>query len=359
MIVIVSIIIVSLGLLFWLALSVCPIQSRKERPHNAPFVSILIALRNEQENVPVLCQSLKLLTYPAEQFEILFGNDDSEDDTLIELEKHKPDQARVYTSDKSETGVYGKQSVLSALAAHAKGEYLLLTDADMTFNPDWIQAMLAQAESEQTMIVGLTKVAGSGWFAQMQNMDWLINECVLVFLSKLGLGLTAWGNNMLIAKSTYERIGGHSQLDPTIVEDVALLQQLKANGGRLIINTHPKAVATTQAAATWTALLHQRKRWMKGLAYTGRWVWFGGIIKIFVWPALLFLVLQSPVWWSLVVLLLLSKYLVFSRMARLTKCHISILHLLVFEIYELVFYFLTFAFYLFPNQIVWKGRKYQ
>ncbi|UXX78891.1 glycosyltransferase [Reichenbachiella carrageenanivorans] len=325
----------------------------------SPFVSILIALRNEQNNVPALCQSLKSLTYPVGQFEILFGNDDSEDDTLEELKKHKPDQAKIFSYSNDDTGAYGKQRVLSALATQAKGTYVLFTDADMIFDPEWVQAMLIRADSKQALTVGLTKVDGEGWFAQMQNMDWLINECVLVFFSKLGVGLTAWGNNMLIAKSTYESIGGHSQLDPTIVEDVALLQRLKANGGQLVINTCPKAVASTKPELTWVALFHQRKRWMQGLSHASIWIWLAGFVKLLIWPSLLFLLLQSQVAWGLVALLLGSKYLVFNRITQLTKCHFSITHLLIFEIYELVFYFLTFAFYLFPTQIVWKGRKYQ
>ncbi|MCD8540713.1 MAG: glycosyltransferase [Leadbetterella sp.] len=48
---------------------------------NHPKISILVPARNEEENLPVLLQSLRKLTYPKDKTEILLGNDGSDDRT--------------------------------------------------------------------------------------------------------------------------------------------------------------------------------------------------------------------------------------------------------------------------------------
>ncbi|WP_176214653.1 glycosyltransferase [Reichenbachiella faecimaris] len=331
-------------------------KNRKfEKP---PFVSVLIALRNEEENVAALCDSLKQLSYAKSDFEILFGNDDSEDDTLNLLERNKPVNSTIYSYGKESTGKFGKQRILSYLSEKAKGEYLLFTDADMRFQSNWIQSMLTQMTDEKEIVVGLTRVSGNRRLGYLQNIDWLFNEWVIGWFSRIGIYLTGWGNNMLIAKSAYNEIGGYAGLDDSIVEDVDLLRRLRPLGGELKVNINSGAVATTQALLDVGSLLHQRKRWMRGLAGLNPLMLLAGMIKILFWPAFSFLALYNIVWCFVAFAVIGLKYFLFMQISKSTGSRISVIHLLLFEIYDFVFYLITFAFYLLPIQVVWKGRKY-
>lgn len=351
---------VAIGLvLIWILFLSIVLLSNPERGRNAndskqPFVSILISLRNEEDNVQTLCDSLGQLTYP--NFEILLGDDDSDDPTLKWLEKFKPENAQVF-SYKNEDVSFGKQKVLAQLAKKSKGDFLLFTDADMQFHPDWIQGMLSQVSEGQEIVVGLTKVSGNSWWSKMQNMDWLFNEWIIGWFARKGIGLTAWGNNLLISKSAYHEVGGYASLKQTIIEDVTLLRALAAKGGKLVVNCDPLAVASTKSDSFYD-YLNQRKRWMIGLLKINPLIIVGGLVKWLFWPILTFLTLDNPIWILAGITVLSMKFHLMSKIGKVTNSHISLFSLLLFEIYDFVFYLLTFAFYLLPIKIDWKGRKY-
>ncbi|WP_456462665.1 glycosyltransferase [Reichenbachiella sp.] len=351
---------VAIGLvLIWILFLSIVLGSNPERGRDTndskhPFVSILISLRNEEDNVQALCDSLGQLTYP--NFEILLGDDDSGDSTLKLLEECKPENAQVFTY-KNEDGSFGKQKVLAQLAKESKGDFLLFTDADMQFHPDWIQGMLSQVSEGQEIVVGLTKVSGNDWWSKMQNLDWLFNEWIIGWFARKGIGLTAWGNNLLISKSIYQEIGGYETLDETIIEDVTLFRALASKGGKLVVNCHPFAVARTKPVSFYD-YLNQRKRWMTGLLKINPLIIVGGLVKWLFWPILILLALDNPFWIMVGITVLGMKFHLMSKIGKVTNSHISLFSLLLFEIYDFVFYLLTFAFYLLPIKIDWKGRKY-
>ncbi|MEP2023158.1 MAG: glycosyltransferase [Reichenbachiella sp.] len=323
-----------------------------------PFVSILIALRNEESQVQELCESLNDLSYPSSKYEILFGDDDSQDHTLKLLEKYQPENAKVISFDEKESGAFGKQKILAELSKLARGDYFLFTDADMLFQPNWIEGSLSGVSDRNELIVGLTTVSNSNWQSSIQNLDWLFNQYIISCFSKLGIFPTAWGNNMLISRKNYEAVGGHQSLEPTVVEDVALLRALVANGGELVVNENAAAVATTKPITTMMGLLHQRKRWMQGLVGLNPSVILTGIVKLLFWPALIVLSFYGLPWLVLGLITIIIKMVILKRMSKITKSRFSLIHLLLFEIYDFVFYFFTFVFYVLPIDLKWKGRRY-
>lgn len=358
MIVYLAIIIVLIWTTFLAVLTSYKPHLWQNESENQPFVSVLISLRNEEINIEHLCDSLRNLTYPQSSFEILIGNDDSEDRTLELLEKYKPENAIIYSFNGRETGQYGKQKVLTFLAEKAQGVYFLFTDADMVLQEEWIQGMLTHTNDRKGIVVGMTKVADKDTWSMMQNMDWLFNEWLIGWCSKFNFHLTAWGNNMTISKSHYFDIGSYGTMDSTIVEDVHLLRNSLKNGGELIFNCNPSVVATTKPANSVIELLFQRKRWMKGLIGSSPLVVIGGLIKMLFWPAMVLLALVDSSWVGIIIVVIGLKMYILRRISRYAKCQISLMHLLIFEIYDFVFYLITFAFYLLPVRVVWKGRRY-
>lgn len=324
---------------------------------NRPFVSIIIAIRNEEYHIKELCSSLSQLTYSKSNYEILLGDDESEDDTFALLEEFKPENAKVFSLRKTD-GSFGKQKVLIELANKAQGDFLLFSDADMQFNPDWIQGMLSGTSGAHEIAVGFTRVTGSDWFSRMQNIDWLFNEWVIGWFARVGVGLTAWGNNLMVSKSTYREVGGYESIEQSIVEDVALFRAIKAIKGRLVVNYNSSAVASTEPV-TFYNLLQQRKRWMKGLSGLNPLFVLGGIVKWLFWPTLLWLAFDNVNWMVVGLFVFAIKAVIMSRVNRLTNSPHSLVFLLLFEVYDFVFYLLTFAFYLLPVKLEWKGRIYR
>lgn len=323
-----------------------------------PFVSLIIAVRNEERHIEAFCSSLSALSYPKEKFEILIGNDASSDQTRQLLEKHMPDNTVLHNYTENETGQFGKQKVISDLAAKSKGEYLFFTDGDMSLPQDWIQGLLAGNEAGHNLVVGLTGVRKKSLFSKMQHIDWLFNQQIVSWFANHGIGLTAWGNNMMISKLLYDKVGGYSALGNSMVEDVDLLRAVQSAGGKLVVRQDTKTVAFTSPEKSLLSLLHQRKRWMSGVSKYRILLFVGAWMKLLFWPAVLYLSLSNIYWLSSLPIVMILKRILHRRWSKLTFIPISLPHLLLFEVYEFVFYLLTFAFRLLPVHTRWKGRKY-
>ena len=354
----ISIVIVSIWTLFLVFQLSFRTTHENQELREFPLVSILIPLRNEAHNVKRLCENLEELNYPKSKIEILFADDESDDDTFDLLKKYLPNNAQVFGSIPNNQNLVGKSRVLSFLANKAQGEYLLFTDADMLFHPDWVQNMISQTSHGSKILVGFTEVRGEGWWSKMQNIDWLSNEWIIHCFSKVGVYLAAWGNNMLISKKDYLETGGFEEIGPTIVEDVALMRACLKKDGQLKVVSSVQAVGSTHSIGGIMELIQQRKRWMSGIKGLNP-IWFiGYLIKLFFWPALVFLIVINIKWLILFFIALFCKILIYQKVPQRQTKKPSIIQVLCFECYDFVFYLITFVFYFLPFHTIWKGRNY-
>ena len=84
--------------LFWLADGI--IHNKKKHKLNntdikKPFVSIIIAARNEEHNINKLIKSIKNQTYNHNFFELIIIDDRSNDQTFNKIELHKKNMENV------------------------------------------------------------------------------------------------------------------------------------------------------------------------------------------------------------------------------------------------------------------------
>jgi cellulose synthase/poly-beta-1,6-N-acetylglucosamine synthase-like glycosyltransferase len=323
-----------------------------------PYVSILISIRNESHNIASLCHSLNQLDYPKDRFEILIGDDASSDNSFDLLMLHKPDNARLFAYSEPEVSSFGKLGVLKKLENMAKGEFLLFTDGDITFNPQWIRGMLFEPGLYPQLHLGITWVRGFHWFHQLQNMDWIINQTIIAWFSQYFPPLTAWGNNMIIDKSSFQKIQGFSDIEDTIVEDVALVRKVTSHSGRIVIKASKETLCKTNPSNTFRELIHQRARWMRGVSTLPILMKLGLIIKLAFLPCVIGFAFINP--WALILIPLkaLLLYMLARRLTNEVQEQLPVRVLIYFEIYEFITYFSSLLVYLLPFKTVWKGRKY-
>ncbi|MEQ8576750.1 MAG: glycosyltransferase, partial [Fulvivirga sp.] len=127
-------------------------KNRRKEEHKVPVewpkVSILLAVRNEEENIERCLSSLVALDYPKDKIEILIGDDNSSDGTyeLIEqLIEHHPN-CYLFKIDERVSHQKAKAKVLVQLAPKATGQYYFVTDADMRLPESWVKEMVTTAE---------------------------------------------------------------------------------------------------------------------------------------------------------------------------------------------------------------------
>jgi cellulose synthase/poly-beta-1,6-N-acetylglucosamine synthase-like glycosyltransferase len=116
--------------------------SSKILPQDLPFVSIIIAARNEEKDIRDCIQSIIDQTYPQNKFEIIVTDDYSTDGTVSIIQSFKKENILViHLADFIENknlNSYKKKSIETALQ-FAKGELIVTTDADCIAPKKWIK----------------------------------------------------------------------------------------------------------------------------------------------------------------------------------------------------------------------------
>ena len=331
-----------------------------------PRVSILVAARNEETNLPRCLASLRALHYPPHLLEILVGDDASTDRTRAVAEAALAGfagTAQVLAIAENLGLAQGKASVLAHLARRATTDYFLITDADIAVPPTWVAAMLGHAAPGVGTVTGLTVVEGPGLLAGLQRLDWLMSLALIQVGTEAGQPMTAMGNNMLITRAAYEATGGYEALPFSVTEDFALFEAVNARGFGFRQLFEPVVRATSRPAASWGALVRQRLRWLRGVAALPWHVQAGLIFFSGYWLAALGLACVGQPGWALGALALkvashCALAVAASRRAGLARP--AWWQLPAFELYSLLLTtHLTLVRLLGQRGVEWKGRRYQ
>lgn len=233
-----------------------------------PFVSVVVAARNEEYTLPNLLSTLQTQDYPPEQWEIVVVDDRSTDHTsaiVAQWQSTEP-HLRLVRIDRPSSTLGGKQHALAVAIEQCRGEIILMTDADCVVPSTWVRSMAAPFADERVGIVtGMVRLPSrDSLWVHLQRAD--LAHLLAVEWGAIGLGIpiSVIGNNLAIRCSTYNEIGGYAALNPTIVEDCAILQRtIRSRQWRVVI-AGSEATITTEPVTTVRAFLRQRARWSTG-----------------------------------------------------------------------------------------------
>ena len=354
-----------IGILFTYSFLLGRIKNKAANiPVGLPVISILVAARNEDQNILDCLQSLHALKYPEGQIEILIGNDQSTDYTQMQVEsfiQDKPKFTLFNLTGKEIPQTRGKARVLAFLAEQAKGDYFLITDADIAVPANWAKNMVAMMlNNGADMCGGTTNIAAEKTLEKFQQVDWLYFMGIIHSFASIGKPLTIVGNNMGISKKAYWSTGGYGQIPFSITEDYALFDAVSKKGYKVVQNFNSETMVYSKPLDSIKAILKQRKRWL-----TGGWelpFYYHFIIFIFgVWYfALPFLFFFN--WQMALVLLVLKAFLQLFQFIKINKLlSLKIEHPLAVFLYDLYLFVLipvTAIYFLFPSKNIWKGRRY-
>lgn len=124
--------------------------------------SIVVPMYNEQESLGILYQELNRVTDTIKdyEFEYLFVNDGSKDNTLQEIQKLAAADERVHYVSFSRN--FGKEAALYAGLSNADGDYIATMDADLQDPPSLLPQMLAMIEGQDCDNVATRRVNRKG-----------------------------------------------------------------------------------------------------------------------------------------------------------------------------------------------------
>ncbi len=248
------IIYISLLLLFvlWTVLNLIFLPSlKKEEGEDCGLVSILVPMRNEENNVKNLIKSLKELHYSNSEFLIL--NDGSTDRTEKKLseEINGDHRFRVYNGKELPEGWVGKVHACSQLSRYAKGDYFLFLDADVTVHSRIIEKCLYRVKKHKSgLITGFPRFPIHPFLGRL--LVPLQHFFVYFHLPIAISNLTRWpaftaahGAFLFFKRSSYEAMGGHEKVKSSLVEDIQLAREMKKAGFNVTLVNNTETVICT------------------------------------------------------------------------------------------------------------------
>lgn len=226
-----------------------------------PSISLCIAFRNESENLPKLLCSLQNQTYPSEFFEIIFVDDHSEDNSRQIIEQWESRFSVQVVS--LNAGEQGKKAALHVAIQTAKGAWIMSTDADCHFGPEWISTMVQLTiESRTEMVCGPVILQGSSMFSTWEALEF--SSLVASAASAIHVGRPTFCNaaNLLYQKNTYENFH-RNRTDNHLPggDDVFLMHHIHEMGGSIEFALSKNSLVFSKTQGNWKSFENQRIRW--------------------------------------------------------------------------------------------------
>ena len=337
---------------------------RQKLNPNLPFISILVAARNEEKQLPELLASFEKLDYPADRLQFLFADDQSSDRTSEILKNWcalAPNR-ETHSSLPSQTSLYndnGKANALAFLEEKATGDYYFFTDADCAVNPSWIKEGVSCFEGNIGIVIGITQVKAVTWMEKFQEIDWWLTLGFVKVATDLTIETTGLGNNMVISKEAYQKSGGFKNLPYCLTEDLEISRAIQREGFRIAHQVSPQMLAMTNPEASFQDLLSQRKRWMNGVMTLPLYWKLMLSLQFFYFVGILVLLVSEPVVGLSLVLVKIGLQGIFlTSFSNKSSVKISWTYLLVFDFYNFNTTALTILYYFWPSKTKWKSRIY-
>lgn len=106
------------------------------------FVSVIIAVRNEEANIKNLVNDIIRQDYPHEKFEVIFVNDSSTDNTPAILKHFKETHKNIFFYSLQQN-IFGKKAAISYAVKKAKGNLIISTDGDCSMASKWLSTIVS------------------------------------------------------------------------------------------------------------------------------------------------------------------------------------------------------------------------
>jgi biofilm PGA synthesis N-glycosyltransferase PgaC len=247
----------------WRLAAKLSMRDRGSESDQTPFISIVVAARNEEQCLPRLINDLRGQQYSS--FEVIIVDDHSEDCTsaICRRATEHDSRFRHITSN----GI-GKKAALSLGVGISQGSLIVTTDADCRVGPLWVAAWSKTFTNDSVMFgFGAVTMSGPTMFDRIQAMEFAT-------LVGSGAATATWGKptmcngaNLAYRKEAFVAVEGYlgNEKIPSGDDEFLMRKIGHRFPGSIRYCADTQALVTTRAAATLSKFIQQRVRW------AGKW----------------------------------------------------------------------------------------
>ena len=193
-------------------------------------VQVIIPARNEEDCIERCLQSLA--GQQGIGFEIIVVDDGSTDHTRAIAESVPG--VRVISGCEPRPGISGKCNALIQATESATAEWLLFTDADTWHYPGSLAAAVKEAEDRGVDLLSYSPEQETGSWYERTLMPVIYAELTRTYQTEqindpADPTVAANGQHILVRRSVYEELGGHTAVADKLLEDVELARLFKVS----------------------------------------------------------------------------------------------------------------------------------
>ncbi len=226
-----------------------------------PFISIMIPAHNEESVISQTVENILQIDY--EPFEIIVIDDRSTDNTasvIKDLEKKHP---QIIAFIRPKDAFPGKSAVLNDALSYAKGDAILVFDADARVERDFIKKLIPNLEPKDVGAVQARKVIRNkdeNILTRCQNNEMTIDTHFQIGRDSVKGAVELRGNGELIKREALDDIGGWNNY--TITDDLDMSTRLHIKGWD--VRFCKDAIVYEEGIIYLWPLYRQRRRWLEG-----------------------------------------------------------------------------------------------
>ncbi len=226
-----------------------------------PFVTVMIPAHNEEGVIGATVQNILNMDY--ENFEVIVIDDRSSDNTASVIKDLENRFEKVTALIRTSDAFPGKSAVLNDALKLAKGEAILVFDADATVDSDFLTKLIPNLEPKDVGAVQARKVIrnkNTNLLTRCQNNEYTMDAHLQLGRDSIKGAVELRGNGELIKREALEDIGGWNNY--TIVDDLDMSTRLHIKGWdvRFCID----AIVYEEGIIYIKPLYRQRRRWLEG-----------------------------------------------------------------------------------------------
>jgi glycosyltransferase involved in cell wall biosynthesis len=324
--------------------------------------TIIVPFRNEAINLPKLLNSIDLLDYPLDLFEVILVDDESSENFQLPTSNF---QIRLIKNIRISNSP--KKDAINTAITKAKFDWVITTDADCEVQSKWLMVIDNYIKKYQPKMIasGVFYKTNTTFLEYFQQLDVMSLQGTTIGSFGNGNAFMCNGANFCYQTAFFYALNGfEGNQNITSGDDVFLLQKgIKKEPESVRFLKSEMAIVQTQPESSWGGLFFQRVRWAsktknystlysKQLALS---VFLMNASVLFIILGLPFYCLSSYVFFLFLGLKFLIDYILLFKTSKFFKTRLRYI-LLGSLLYP--FFNVSVVLYSFFGKYEWKGRKF-
>jgi cellulose synthase/poly-beta-1,6-N-acetylglucosamine synthase-like glycosyltransferase len=225
-------------------------------------LSVVIPLKNEEENIPALFNSLLGQDYPDNKYEIIFVDDNSTDNSFNLLNKLSGNYKNIKIIKAVNKNLPGKKGALAIGIDNSQNPFILTTDADCILDKEWLKSFAGMFKAGFDFVFGIINVLpGKSFLNNLVRFENLRTSILTFGLVNLRFPYSSGGASFGFRKDSFFKIHGYNNITEVLSgDDDLIIREAVKHKMKIGSVVNKEAFVYTESPADFNQYLKQKTR---------------------------------------------------------------------------------------------------